>query len=576
MIADLQLLLGPGRTRVLWTFLAWTAAYGVLSGLAAALLVPTFAHLAQGDLAAVRRDLVWLALAAAAACVVQYFQTMRGFAAALEVLDSLHERLGDHLATLPLGWFDTEKTGRLSRTATEGTYMIAGLFAHLLTPLVVGITGPATVVVAMFVYDWRLGLVALASVPVLAAAFRYGARCIGRGEEIDHAAAVESGNRVLEFARSQAALRAFGRTGGGYAPLAAAIDRQQRDGSRSLWLSLVGLTAGALAVQATLSVLLVTGTWLAVAGHLAAAEAVAVLALAFRFSGPLAEVGEFSGVLRIVGNDLRRVCDVLREQPLPDPAASAPLAEPGAVELEDVHFGYDPATPVLRGVSLRLPPRSMTALVGVSGSGKTTVTRLIARFFDVDSGVVRVGGADVRDLVTDDLMAQLALVFQDVYLFDDTLEANIRLGRPGATTEEVREAAELAGVTEIIQRLPDGWQTRVGEGGARLSGGERQRVSVARALLKDAPIVLLDEATAALDPENERFVQRSLRRLAERSTLLVIAHRLSTVVAADRIVVLDEGVIAEAGTHEELLALGGRYTDFWESRSKALGWRITA
>jgi len=574
MIADLELLLGPERRRVLWSFLAWTALYGVLSGVAAALLVPAFAHLAGGELDELPGDLAVLACAALAACVVQYIQSMKGFAAALEVLDTLHGRLGDHLVTLPLGWYDGERTGRLSRVATEGTYMIAGLFAHLLTPLVVGITGPATVTVAMFVYDWRLGLVALVCIPVLALAFRYGARCIGRGEELDHAAAVEAGDRVIEFARSQAALRAFGRGVEGYQPLDDAIERQQRDGRRSLWLATVGISIGGIVVQLVLTVLLIAGVWLAVDTDLAATSAVAVLALAFRFAGPLAEVGEFAGVLRIVGNDLRRVTEVLREPGLPEPDSSAEPVRTGAIELDGVGFGYRSDEPVLRDVSFVVPPRSMTALVGASGSGKTTITRLIARFWDVDDGVVRVGGVDVRDQTTEHLMAQLALVFQDVYLFDDTLEANIRLGRPGATEEEVREAAHLAGVDEIIERLPDGWSTRVGEAGARLSGGERQRVSVARALLKDAPIVLLDEATAALDPENERFVQRSLHRLAERSTLLVIAHRLDTVAAADQIVVLDDGTVAEVGTHTELLDRGGRYAAFWESRRSAQGWRL--
>jgi ATP-binding cassette, subfamily B, bacterial IrtB/YbtQ len=185
-----------------------------------------------------------------------------------------------------------------------------------------------------------------------------------------------------------------------------------------------------------------------------------------------------------------------------------------------------------------------------------------------------VGGADVREQTTEQLMAQLSLVFQDVYLFDDTLEANIRVGRPDATHDEVREAGRLAGVHEIVARLPDGWQTRVGEGGTSLSGGERQRVSVARAILKDAPIVLLDEATAALDPENERYVQEALRTLMQRSTLIVIAHRLPTVVAADQIVVLDEGRVAERGTHPELLSAGGRYAAFWHERSRARGWRL--
>ena len=188
---------------------------------------------------------------------------------------------------------------------------------------------------------------------------------------------------------------------------------------------------------------------------------------------------------------------------------------------------------------------------------------------------MRVGGADVRDLTTEDLMAQLALVFQDVYLFDDTLRGNIRLGRPAATEAEIDEAAALAGVTEIAERLPHGWDTRVGEGGSALSGGERQRVSIARAILKQAPIVLLDEATAALDPENERYVNRSLARLRERATLLVIAHKLTTVVEADQILVLDEhGAIVERGRHPELLAAGGRYADFWNELARAAGWRL--
>ena len=574
MIADLELLLGRDRRMVLWSFVAWTVAYGVLSGLAAVALVPAFTDLAAGDLDELPGDLILLACAAAASCAVQYIQSMKGFSASLEVLDTLHRRVGDHLVTLPLGWYDGERTGRLSRATTQGAFMISGLFAHLLTPVVVGITAPLTVTVAMLIYDWRLGVVALVCIPVLALAFRFGARSLGRGEELDDGAAVEAGNRVIEFARSQAALRAFGRGVEGYPPLDAAIERQRRNGRRSLWLATVGLSTGGLTVQLVLTVLLIAAVWLVVAGTLAATSAIALLALAFRFAGPLAEAGEYAGVLKMVGNDLRRVTEVLREPALEEPEVSADPVRPGAIELDGVGFAYREGEPVLRDVSLAVPPRSMTALVGASGSGKTTITRLIARFWDVDDGVVRVGGVDVRDQTAEDLMAQLAVVFQDVYLFDDTLEANIRLGRAGATEQEVREAGHLAGVDEIVERLPDGWSTRGGEAGARLSGGERQRVSVARALLKDAPIVLLDEATAALDPENERFIQRSWHRLAERSTLLVIAHRLDTIAAADQIVVLDDGHVAEAGTHAELLDRGGRYAEFWESRRSAQGWRL--
>ncbi|MEO3789209.1 ATP-binding cassette domain-containing protein [Nonomuraea sp. B10E15] len=230
---------------------------------------------------------------------------------------------------------------------------------------------------------------------------------------------------------------------------------------------------------------------------------------------------------------------------------------------------------MLRDVSFTVAPRTVTALVGPSGSGKTTLTRLIARFWDADSGVVRVSGNDVRDYAPEDLMAQLSIVFQDVYLFEGTLEDNIRIGRPEATGEEVREAGRLARVDEIAERLPGGWQARIGEAGATLSGGERQRVSIARAMLKDAPIVLLDEATAALDPENESALIDALATLARDRTLLVIAHRLTTIAAADQIVMLEDGAVVERGTHRELLDLDGRYAAFWTERTRARGWRLT-
>lgn len=576
MIRHLEQLLGPGRRRQLWTYFAWVVAYGVLQGIAAALLVPVFEALLDGDTARALRWLAVVAVAVVATCVAHYVQAMRGFAVAIVVLTTMHERLGDHVVTLPLGWFTGEQVGRLSRIATSGTTMVASLFAHLLTPLIVGITTPATITIAMFFFDWRLAVATLLCTPLIYLAFRAAARWIGKGDVLDETAAVVSANRVVEFARTQRVLRAFGRGVEGYAPLEDALEEQRRAGRRSLWYSIAGLVVGGVAVQLTFTVLIVTGVVLALGGSLAAVPAIAIIALAARFVGPLTEVADYAGVLRMVRNDLGRLAAVLDEQALPEAGTETRPTRPGEIELDAVTFGYSADEPVLRDVSVRVPPRTMTALVGASGSGKTTVTRLIARFWDVDSGVVRVGGVDVRDQPTEQLMAQLSLVFQDVYLFDDTLEANIRVGRPDATGEEVREAARLAGVTEIVERLPDGWATRVGEGGTSLSGGERQRVSVARALLKNAPIVLLDEATAALDPENERYVQQALRRLAERSTLLVIAHRLPTVVAADQIIVLDEGGVAERGTHEELLAAGGRYAQFWQSRSRAKGWRLVS
>jgi ATP-binding cassette subfamily B protein len=328
-------------------------------------------------------------------------------------------------------------------------------------------------------------------------------------------------------------------------------------------------------VQVAVIAAIAVGAALALGGSVDVALVVALLVLAVRFVEPLIAVADVGSGLRISRNALERIDDLLRTPVLPEPATSAPTGA-ASVEFDHVAFSYTPGTPVLHDVSFTLQPATMTAVVGPSGSGKTTLTRLAARFYDVDSGAVRVAGADVRDLRTEDLMAQVSLVFQDVYLFAGSVLDTIRLGRPGATDEEVLAAARTARVDDVVATLPDGWHTDVGEGGARLSGGERQRLSIARALLKDAPIVLLDEATSALDPINEAAVLDGLRALTAERTVLVIAHRLQTVMSADEILVLDDGRIVERGIHDDLLRRDGRYAAFWRSRSRAAGWRLAS
>ncbi|GAB3579631.1 ABC transporter ATP-binding protein [Amycolatopsis endophytica] len=574
MIRHLSRILGPAHRRELRVYLAWLVAYAVLEGIAMAFLVPVLRALLVGDTGGALRWSGALAAAVVVTCVARYQQAMKGFALALVTLETLHERLGDHVARLPLGWFSSEKVGRLSRSATNGTFMVTNVFAHMLTPVVSGVLTPATVAVAMLVLDWRLGLVALVVSPLLYLTYRWSSTWVGRAEEQKDAASATAGSRVVEFARTQPTLRAFGRGVSGYRPLDEAIEAQKVAGGRMLAETMPKLLANGLVIQLAFAALVAVGVVLVLNSAIDPVSLVALLALAARFVGPLTEAAGHSGMLRMAGNDLRRLAAIFDEEPLPEKAESAPLSRPGQLELESVTFGYRPGEPVLADVSLTVAPHTMTAVVGPSGSGKTTITRLLMRFFDVDAGVVRVGGVDVRDLSTEDLMRQLSVVLQDVYLFDDTLEGNIRVGRADATDEEVREAARLAGVDEIVARLPLGWRTPVGEGGTALSGGERQRVSVARALVKRAPIVLLDEATAALDPENERYVREALRTLMRTSTLLVIAHQLPTVVAADQIVVLDGGRVAERGTHEDLLAAGGRYAEFWRERSRSQGWRL--
>jgi len=318
---------------------------------------------------------------------------------------------------------------------------------------------------------------------------------------------------------------------------------------------------------------LVAGLLLATHTSMSPSRAVALMVLGVSFVRPFELVAGVTTSLRASRASVGRVAAFLAVAPLPEPARPQPIGAP-SIELDAVRFCYGDGPTVLDGATLYVPAGGTVALVGASGAGKTTVTKLVARFFDVDAGAVRVGGVDVRELASADLISCLSLVFQNVYLLDATIEENIRFGNPSATDSQVREAARRARVDPIVHRLPGGWDTRVGEGGRLLSGGERQRVAIARALCKDAPIVLLDEATSSLDAENEAAVQAALAELGAGRTMLVIAHRLSTITHADQIAVLDGGRVVELGRHEELLLADGRYAAFWRERQRAAGWRL--
>ncbi len=573
MISGFLRILGPERGKM-YSFLAWAVGYGLLHGLSMTLLVPISLALFDGDFGAAGRWLVVLAVVVLLSAVAHYVQAAQSMRMALTTMRLLHHRLGDHMVTLPLGWFTRERVGQVSQIAVKGTTFVGTSSAHLVTPLVVNTTSALTVVAGLFVFDWRIGIAALAGGVVLILATRASATLIAASEARTHAAEIEVNSRVIEFARCQPVLRAFGRTGSEFDPLTGALAEQEQVGKRALWASVAGMMLSGVGVQAVLGGLITVGVWLAVGGEINPVTLVAILGLAARFTSPLSELAEYGSAMRMAGAELDRITSVLDTPALPETDAPQSVSTPGQVQLDGVGFSY-PGRPVLADVSFVAAPGTMTALVGPSGSGKTTITRLLARFYDVDAGVVRVGGVDVRDQGTAELMAQLSLVFQDVYLFDDTLWENVRIGAPSASDDDIREAARTAGLQSVVDRLPAGWDTRVGEGGSALSGGERQRVSIARALLKNAPVVLFDEATSALDPENERHVAASIRALADRSTVIVIAHKLSTVTAADNIVVLsDRGTVDDSGTHDQLMTRGGRYADFWAQRTSATGWTV--
>ncbi|WP_405167298.1 ABC transporter ATP-binding protein/permease [Nocardia sp. NBC_01499] len=537
------------------------------------LLVPVLEALFDDNLGRAWVWTLWMIAAVSAVVVFGFLQAVIGLRIGVGMQRGLQTRLGDHLNALPLGWFETQSAGPLSRVVVENVREIQGLVAYLLTKVITSILVPLGVAVGMLFIDWRISVAMLLAAPVLYLINSFANRAYTRSDARMHAAAAEADSRVLEFAQAQPVLRAFGAVGSGNRALEAALAGQRSAISRLMFATVPGLIVFGLFVQAVFLVLVYVAVGRVTEGAISAAAAIALIAVSSRFIEPLNQAAQLANALRSAAAASDRISTLLAEPVLPE-AKSAVTPGAASVVFDNVTFGYRTEEPVVSALTFSVPAGTTTAIVGPSGAGKTTLLRLVARFYDIDSGRVVVGEHDVRDQPSETLLNQLSLVFQNVYLFNQSVADNIRIGKPEATDDEVRRAARAASVDEIVARLPDGWDTMVGEGGASLSGGERQRVSLARALLKDAPIVLLDEATSALDPHSEAVVVRGIHELTRDRTVIVVAHRLATIAHADQILFLDGGRIVECGTHSELLAAAGRYADFWNERARATGWRL--
>lgn len=509
--------------------------------------------------------------------VLTFASLMLSHIAAFNILYEIRMQLVQKMVRLPLGFFSRRASGELKKIMSDDVERIELFIAHHIPDIVTALLFPLILVSYMFAVDWRLAIVVLA---VLAMAFYVMGRMY-TGKKIREVSKryVETLGRmnasIVEYIRGIQVVKTFTESTNAYRKLNDDI-KEYRKSANEVNVQYQPTYVGFLTIlSSALLFIIPVAVWLLV-GSASYATFVPVL-LMFLFFG----VAVFFPVLKLlwIGSFLnqnnmgvQKIDDILYMDEIEEPDIPRHPKD-ASVEFRNVSFAYD-TTPILKAISFISHPGTITALVGPSGAGKSTVAMLAARFWDVQSGEILIGGVPVKEIPTSVLMDNVAFVFQDNMLFFDTIEENIRMGNKTATFEEVARAACAAQCHEFIESLPNGYQTLVGEGGIYLSGGEAQRIALARAILKDSPIILLDEATAFADPENEGKILAAFSHLIKGKTVLVIAHRLSTITNADRILYVDKGVIAEQGTHEQLLALKGEYARMWETYNRAKRWTI--
>ena len=483
--------------------------------------------------------------------------------------------LAEHLRRLPLSFFGRRDLSDLTNAIMKDCSDQERMFMHVMPQLFGTGLSTAIVIVGIFFYDWRLALAAFWVVPAALLVMALTGKHQQRKAQAMEDARLEVADGVQEFLECAQEIRATNRSAAHLDALAAKLDAFERRQVASELTTGVFVTSAQAFLKLGIGTTVFVGATLLVSGQTDFMTYFVFLLVVTRVYDPVNLILQSIGELLSMRLSIRRTQELAAEKPMEGSAGFAPRGHD--VVFEDVSFSYGDGERVLRGVSFTAREGEVTALVGPSGSGKSTVAKLAARFWDADAGSVRVGGVNVADVDPETLLADYAEVFQDVVLFDDTVMGNIRLGRAGATDEEVLAAARAAMCDEFVSRMPQGYDTVIGENGGRLSGGERQRISIARAILKDAPVVLLDEATASLDVENETQVQRALSRLLAGKTVLVIAHRMRTVANADKIVVLKEGRVAEQGAPAELMAReGGLYRRMVELQTEASGWSLAS
>ena len=480
--------------------------------------------------------------------------------------------IGDALKRVSLGYFQKNSTGNILNSITTGLNTLENMGIRMIDNFIGGYLNFLVIFLCLLMFSPMTALIALAGAAGSFLFLLLVSRHSVRNAPVEARAGQNLSAAVLEYARGLPTVKSFGQGGASQQSMKEAA-RENRDIRLKIEYGFTPANCGHLLALKAASVLLAgTACALCLAGDMEMPVMLMFVFFSFGIFGSLEPVSDSAHVLGVINTAMDQI-DALKESNYIDHDGKEVTLGSFGIEFRHVDFGYDSRT-VLKDVSFIIPEKTSTAIVGPSGSGKTTICNLIARFYDVQKGSVLVGGHDVREFTCDSLLKNISMVFQNVYLFNDTIMNNIRFGRPDATDEEVYAAAKAARCHGFIQSLPDGYGTIVGEGGGTLSGGEKQRISIARAMLKNAPIIILDEATASVDPENEHLIQEAISELTHGKTIITIAHRLATIENADQILVIDSGTVAQRGTHKQLLGQEGIYREFVRIREEAEGWQI--
>ena len=480
--------------------------------------------------------------------------------------------IAEHLRYLPMGYFNENSLGYITSVTTNTMEHLADVATRVVMLTTQGVLTTVLIALMLFLYDWRIGLVLCSGMVLFFAVnswMQQKAKTIAPRKTKSDSVLVE---KVIEYVQGIAEVKGYNLTGKTAKKLEAAIDNntEVNIAMELIFVPFMALQNGVIKLTGVAMTLL--SIWFYLQGSMALLTCIGMTICSFMVFASLEQAGNYSTLLRVIGLTVDKAQDILN-LPAMDIEGKSIVPENHNVELSNVDFSYEKKK-IINNVSLRIPEKTTTAIVGPSGGGKTTLCHLIARFWDADRGSVLFGGRNVKEYSYDSLMRNFSFVFQNVYLFQDTIANNIRFGQEDAPMERVVEAAKKACCHDFIMALPDGYDTVIGEGGASLSGGEKQRISIARAIMKDAPAIILDEATANVDPENEQELMAAIDALTREKTIFMIAHRLKTVQNADRILVVESGRIVQQGKHEELMREEGIYKRFVQSRELAAGWKL--